>query len=358
MKSNLSILTVFLAFFAMTQLTVAQIGELEFLPPDTDDSEYAEYHKVQNGETLFQISKKHGVSVDYLKALNNLESNIIFPGQSLIVKTGSARSINQRVAGPNQKARNLGVSDEIRERNLAKLKEEDFTSNPEHRRILSDLPQENTTEERYTNIERRTYYQVREGDDIYSIANKYDVSPGQIKTWNGITRVYPGQAIIVGKRYEKANIEELEKDNYPDAFPNQRIRERNISEIIEPEPERLEKTGSLASLNSRTEMKDNMVDPYYKKYTIDNSALGNTIEEGSFRKFVDPNYRGTRFYAEHKTLPPGTRISLLIPNNAGFVEVEIIRTSSPFNKEMIGLSPSCLNLIDGAGGAESVTIIY
>lgn len=42
-------------------------------------------HTVSKGETLFSISRQHGVSVNDLKSWNNLPGNLITPGQKLIV---------------------------------------------------------------------------------------------------------------------------------------------------------------------------------------------------------------------------------------------------------------------------------
>lgn len=44
------------------------------------------YHKVQKGETLYAIATKHGLSVDKLKSMNKLNSNVIQPGDKLQVK--------------------------------------------------------------------------------------------------------------------------------------------------------------------------------------------------------------------------------------------------------------------------------
>jgi len=49
------------------------------------DEGKAQYHVVKRGETLFRISKQHGVSVDQLKDWNNLRSNEISVGQKLVV---------------------------------------------------------------------------------------------------------------------------------------------------------------------------------------------------------------------------------------------------------------------------------
>ncbi|SPD73083.1 hypothetical protein PITCH_A1670026 [uncultured Desulfobacterium sp.] len=45
------------------------------------------YHEVKQGETLYSISQKYGVTIDQLFDLNNLpENNPISPGQKIIVK--------------------------------------------------------------------------------------------------------------------------------------------------------------------------------------------------------------------------------------------------------------------------------
>jgi LysM repeat protein len=44
-------------------------------------------HKVQSGETLYRISRQYGITVEQLRAYNNLDSNAkIFPGQELKLK--------------------------------------------------------------------------------------------------------------------------------------------------------------------------------------------------------------------------------------------------------------------------------
>lgn len=47
--------------------------------------ESAKVHKVQSGDTLWAISKRYGTSVDELKRLNGLDSNLIVVGQNLVI---------------------------------------------------------------------------------------------------------------------------------------------------------------------------------------------------------------------------------------------------------------------------------
>ena len=43
------------------------------------------YHEVQPGETLFRISRRHGVDVEQIKKWNSLTDDLIEVGQKLIV---------------------------------------------------------------------------------------------------------------------------------------------------------------------------------------------------------------------------------------------------------------------------------
>ncbi|MDO1499692.1 glucosaminidase domain-containing protein [Winogradskyella maritima] len=45
------------------------------------------YHKVEQGDTLYSLSKRYGLTVNQLKTLNNLESNDLSVGQLLTIKS-------------------------------------------------------------------------------------------------------------------------------------------------------------------------------------------------------------------------------------------------------------------------------
>ena len=54
-------------------------------------------YKVSQGETLYAISKRFNMTVDDLQKLNNLSSNNIQPGQTLMVRSGAAETHPQAV---------------------------------------------------------------------------------------------------------------------------------------------------------------------------------------------------------------------------------------------------------------------
>jgi len=43
------------------------------------------YHSVRSGDALVLISRKYGISVSKLKQLNNIDNNLIYVGQKLLV---------------------------------------------------------------------------------------------------------------------------------------------------------------------------------------------------------------------------------------------------------------------------------
>jgi len=46
------------------------------------------YHKVQSGESLYQIARKYNISFEKLLKINNLSKNkVIYPGQKLLIDT-------------------------------------------------------------------------------------------------------------------------------------------------------------------------------------------------------------------------------------------------------------------------------
>ena len=139
-------------------------------------------YKVKNGDTLYSIAKKYNISVDELKELNNLKNNNITVGQVLkiksnipseevtgknyyIVKSGDtlysiAKKYNTTVDEikklNNLKSNNLSIGMEL------KIKEEPSSTN-------------------YID------YVVKSGDNLYSIAKKYNTTVDEIKKLNGLT---------------------------------------------------------------------------------------------------------------------------------------------------------------------------
>lgn len=76
-----------LANYAGIKLSVSQEKENNVSNSGTTSAHVDElYHKVQKGETLYAIAKAHGITIDKLKSMNGLKSNVIYKGSKLRVK--------------------------------------------------------------------------------------------------------------------------------------------------------------------------------------------------------------------------------------------------------------------------------
>ena len=73
------------------------IGQLLKISSSTDTSgtNQTTTYKVVSGDTLYSIAKKFGISVDELKNMNNLTSNLISIGQELVVGTSNTYTVKK-----------------------------------------------------------------------------------------------------------------------------------------------------------------------------------------------------------------------------------------------------------------------
>ena len=148
----------------------------------------AKYHTVEKSETLFRIASKYGMKVDELKRINDLTSNMIKPGQVLLVSEAVAGNkviqvpvqqetpqeyvyINPALAGNrNAQGQDLvtGKGEELIEMNL------DGT--------------------------QRLIHIVQDEDTLHSIAQKYKTTVAQLRSLNDMDRnevIVPFQRLYV-----------------------------------------------------------------------------------------------------------------------------------------------------------------
>ncbi|KHE67193.1 3D domain-containing protein [Halobacillus sp. BBL2006] len=105
----------------------------------------AEEYTINKGDTLWSISQNYNVSVDQLKSWNGLNSNLIYPNQTLTVSSDSKTSTS------SNKSSNAST------------------------------------------------YTVKSGDTLWSISQKYGISVDQLMSWNNLssTMIYPGDQFSV-----------------------------------------------------------------------------------------------------------------------------------------------------------------
>lgn len=150
------------------------------------------YYTVKAGDNLYQISKTYGMSVDELKALNGLTNNVLSVGQRLLVKKGDLPSTSNETyvvkAGDSlyQIARQFNTTvDELKRINQ-------LTSNLLSIGQVLKLPIQSVGDD-------TIIYTVVAGDNLYQIARKYGVSVEKIRSMNNLTSdlLSIGQKLVI-----------------------------------------------------------------------------------------------------------------------------------------------------------------
>ena len=206
-------------------------------------------HRVESGETLWKISQSYNVSVADIKDWNDLSSNTIKPGQTLLVSTptqtsqytvkkGDTLSLIAKAHGTTiaeLKSMNGLTSDIIYIGQVLKVASQSSTQAPastngrytvvsgdslsliakKHNTTVSDLKSinglssdlifvgqvlnvPNTDASKTNDVEKNaTSYTVKSGDTLWGIATKHGLTVSKLKSYNGLTsnNLYVGQVL-------------------------------------------------------------------------------------------------------------------------------------------------------------------
>ncbi|MDA2920412.1 LysM peptidoglycan-binding domain-containing protein [Desulfobacterota bacterium AH_259_B03_O07] len=151
-------------------------GQVNKVPTNkVNNHEYA----VVRGDTLGGIGSKFGVTVKRLKSANNLKNNYIKIGQLLIIPIM-----------PQTDAKNNIVTGNVEKDTIAPKKQEDWV--PETKVTLhsnSKKYNSNSKEFQKTTAEKlptNNRYIVKNGDNLYDISRKFNISVNNLKKANGL----------------------------------------------------------------------------------------------------------------------------------------------------------------------------
>jgi membrane-bound lytic murein transglycosylase D len=184
-------------------------------------------HKVRRGETLSSISRKYGISMDSLRAANGLHGSMIHPGDSLLIPgDGGATATLAALAAPREDiaaqlperqksaapapsskprvhvvkpgdtlwgvARRYGVT-------VPALASENGLSSQAGlvAGAKLEIPGKGGSSRPSSGQGDRTTYKVRSGDTLSEIADRYNVTVGEIMSWN---RLRQSSALRTGQR--------------------------------------------------------------------------------------------------------------------------------------------------------------
>lgn len=123
-------------------------------PKTTSSTGNYEYHRVRSGEVLGSIARKYRVYVSQIKAWNGLRGDNIYVGQRLRIKAPKGASSSSKTAST----------------------------------VKPSTPPKGATQ-----------YTVRSGDALGEIASKHGISVTNLRAWNNISgnTIYPGQKLWV-----------------------------------------------------------------------------------------------------------------------------------------------------------------
>ena len=138
--------------------------------------ESGNYYVVQNGDSLWKIANKYGITVDELKNLNGLTNNNLTVGQILEIPGNSDDSNNSGTytVKPGDSlwkiANQYGLT-------VAELK------------ALNGLTSDNLSVGQVLKVTDNNLntYTVKAGDSLWNIANKYGITVDELKKLNGLT---------------------------------------------------------------------------------------------------------------------------------------------------------------------------
>lgn len=199
-------------------LPVENAERLEQWLATADSAELVRWHrhKVKSGESLIVIAKHYHTTAHAIRQANNLTGHLIRAGDYLLVPAASrdlddySLSANQRLATTQSRQQgsykidhtiergdtlwDLSRKYDVNLRQLAKWNGMAPTDplRPGRKLVIWQ------GEEKTTGITRNIHYQVRSGDSLARIADRFNVTIRDIEKWNQINRrnyLQPGQRL-------------------------------------------------------------------------------------------------------------------------------------------------------------------
>ena len=198
----------------------AQLLEARLETTDPSDLMKWDQVVVNNGDSLSRISARHNVPVSVLRSSNNLDNDLIQPGQKLLLPredqlmgdpmyADAAMQLQQlqsgliaadRVTHRVRSGESLSVIARRYRVSVRDLQRWNNISDPRRLRAGKDLVVFYSPAKTASEKGSREYI-VKRGDSLWSIAKKHKVGIKDIKSWNDLgnsTVLQPGQSIKIG----------------------------------------------------------------------------------------------------------------------------------------------------------------
>ena len=161
------------------------IGQMLKVPVKIVDVGDTDIYQVKEGDTLYSIANKYNISVNELKAINKLDSDILSIGQILNVPSGLSL-VNTYIVTKGDTLYSVAKKFDTTIDEIKKLNNLDNNMLSVGQKLLIPIYEDTT-------------YMVTNGDTLYSIARKFNTTVDEIKRLNNLSNnsINPGQILIV-----------------------------------------------------------------------------------------------------------------------------------------------------------------
>jgi peptidoglycan lytic transglycosylase D len=185
-------------------------AELAAVRSDLHEKGSNGYYVVREGDSLWEIARQFDLDSKDLKNLNGLGTNVIHPGDRLLVMNQQSEpAVTQPVESDSLELQQAAAEfyyqvrsgDSLwtiaREYNVSPGEIKRWNSlndnliHPGNKLLLKVADAEESMIE--------TFYQVRSGDSLWTIARSHNISPEKIKRWNNLqdNTIYPGNRLLL-----------------------------------------------------------------------------------------------------------------------------------------------------------------
>lgn len=172
---------------------------------DNDDTVMPKYisYTVKAGDNLYNIAKKYNTTVDKIKRDNNLQSNNLTIGKILLIEDTSDQSTIEECLGEEYEAPSSNITYTVQKGDNLYSIANKYNTTVNEIKSLNNLTSNNLSIGQQlripTNASGNITYTVQKGDNLYSIARKYNTTVNEIKRKNNLTsnNLSIGQQLII-----------------------------------------------------------------------------------------------------------------------------------------------------------------
>lgn len=159
----------------------------------TGTMQNTDYYIVQKGDSLWSIANKYGITVQDLKKINNLSSNMISVGQKLLVVDNDSNFMNYYIVKKGDTLYSIANKYGLSVEELKKMNNLSTNNLSINQKLYVSGWDSNTSDN------NSSVYIVQKGDSLWSIANKNNTTVDKLKDINKLNSnlLSVGQKLLI-----------------------------------------------------------------------------------------------------------------------------------------------------------------